>query len=661
VTAAGGADPAHLRRLDLGRILVGSRPDLRWQRATEAIRPPGATWRSPRSTARCAVMSDQPASAPSVDEDLLNGLVGATPTLSPLETIRHSTAHVMAKAVQRLFPETKVTIGPSIETGFYYDFDRKAPFTEADLAAIEAEMKKIISANEPFVRHEIGRAEAREMFDKLGENYKVELIDSFPPDAQVSYYTTGDWFDLCRGPHVKSTGAIKAFKLLSVAGAYWRGNERNPQLQRIYGTAFASKAELDNHLKMIEEAKRRDHRRIGKDLDLFSIDETIGAGLVLWHPKGGRIRHQIESFWRDEHFAQGYELVSSPHIARDELWKTSGHLSFYKENMFSGMKVDDQEYIAKPMNCPFHCTMFKKGLRSYRELPHRWAELGTVYRYERSGVMHGLLRVRGFTQDDAHLFMTREQLPGELERVVNFCLYVLKTFGFTDFKLYLATKPADSIGEPAMWEVAEAALLDVLKKSGLPYEVDQGGGAFYGPKIDLKLKDCLGREWQCSTVQVDFNLPERFDLQYVGSDGAKHRIVMVHRALLGSMERFFAVLTEHYAGAFPVWLAPVQARVISIGDRQEAYVAEVAEVLTKRGFRVDTHTGGEKLGAKIRQAQLEKVPFMLVCGDKEVETRMVAARTREGQQLPAMPIDEFVNHLTTAAAIPRGGVMPGQS
>ena len=605
------------------------------------------------------VMSDQPAPAPTVDEDLLNGLVGTTPTLSPLETIRHSAAHVMAKAVQRLFPETKVTIGPSIDTGFYYDFDRKAPFTEADLAAIEAEMKKIVAANEPFVRHEIGRAEAREMFEKLGETYKVELIDSFPPDAQISYYSTGDWFDLCRGPHVKATGEIKAFKLLSVAGAYWRGNERNPQLQRIYGTAFASKAELDNHLKMIEEAKRRDHRRIGKDLDLFSIDETIGAGLVLCHPKGGRIRHQIESFWREEHFANGYELVSSPHIARDELWKTSGHLSFYKENMFSGMKIDDQEYIAKPMNCPFHCTMFKKGLRSYRELPHRWAELGTVYRYERSGVMHGLLRVRGFTQDDAHLFMTREQLPGELERVVNFCLYILKTFGFTDFKLYLATKPADSIGEPAMWEVAEAALLDVLKKSGLPYEVDKGGGAFYGPKIDLKLKDCLGREWQCSTVQVDFNLPERFDLQYVGADGAKHRIVMVHRALLGSMERFFAVLTEHYAGAFPVWLAPVQARVISIGDRQEAYVNEVAEVLTKRGFRVDTHAGGEKLGAKIRQAQLEKVPFMLVCGDKEVETRMVAARTREGQQLPAMPIDQFVDHLTAAAVIPRGGAIPG--
>ncbi|MGE0869409.1 MAG: threonine--tRNA ligase [Kofleriaceae bacterium] len=588
-------------------------------------------------------------------------LIGGPPALSPLETLRHSTAHVMAAAVQKLFPETKVTIGPSIETGFYYDFDRATPFTEDDLGRIEAEMQKIIDKNEPFVRHEIGRADARAMFDKMHETYKVELIDSFPPDATVSYYTTGEWLDLCRGPHVKSTGEIKAFKLLSVAGAYWRGNEKNPQLQRIYGTAFGSKAELDGYLKMLEEAKRRDHRRIGKDLDLFSIDETIGAGLVLWHPKGARIRHVIETFWREEHFAQGYELVSSPHVARDELWRVSGHLGFYKENMFSGMDVEGQQYIAKPMNCPFHCTMFKKGLRSYRELPHRWAELGTVYRYERSGVMHGLLRVRGFTQDDAHLFMTREQLPGELERVTNFCLYILKTFGFTEFKLYLATRPKDFVGDPEMWKVAEAALHDVLTKSGLPFELDPGGGAFYGPKIDLKLKDCLGREWQCSTVQVDFNLPERFDLEYVGSDGAKHRIVMVHRALLGSMERFFAVLTEHYAGAFPVWLAPVQARVIAVGDRQEAYVNEVAEILKQRGFRVDTHTGGEKLGAKIRQAQLEKIPFMLVCGDKEVEARSVAARAREGTQLPVMTIDAFVTHLTTAAAIPRGGVVPAQA
>lgn len=602
-----------------------------------------------------AAMSDPTPSI--VDEDLLHSLVGDAPTLSPLETLRHSTAHVMAKAVQRLFPDTKVTIGPSIDTGFYYDFDRKTPFTEEDLGRIEAEMAKIVAANEPFVRHEKPRAEVREMFEKMGESYKLELIDGFPDGVAVSYYTTGDWLDLCRGPHVKATGEIKAFKLLSVAGAYWRGNEKNPQLQRIYGTAFASKADLDTYLQRIEEAKRRDHRRIGKDLDLFSIDETIGGGLVLWHPKGARVRHLMETFWREEHFAQGYDLVSTPHVARDALWHTSGHLSFYKENMYSGMDIDGQQYLVKPMNCPFHCTIFSKGLRSYRELPRRWAELGTVYRYERSGVMHGLLRVRGFTQDDAHLFMTREQLPGELERVVNFCLYILRTFGFTDFKLYLATRPAKFIGDPAIWDEAEAALLAVLKGTGIPFEIDPGGGAFYGPKIDLKLKDCLDREWQCSTVQVDFNLPERFDLNYVGSDGAKHRVVMLHRALLGSIERFFAVLTEHYAGAFPVWLAPVQARVIAISDKQEAFCLKVAETLTQRGFRVDTHLGSDKLGAKIRQAQLEKIPFMLVCGDKEVEAQSVAARARDGQQLPVMTVDAFVDHLTKAAVIPRGGVV----
>jgi len=600
-----------------------------------------------------SVEPQDPSSA--VEADVLEGIVGTTPTLSPLETLRHSTAHVMAMAVQKLWPDTKVTIGPSIESGFYYDFDRGTPFTEENLAQIEAEMAKIVAAKQPFVRHEVSREEALRRFTDLGETYKVELIEGLAQDAVISYYQTGDWIDLCRGPHVEHTGKIGAFKLLSVAGAYWRGSEKNAMLQRIYGTAFGSKAELDTHLHRIEEAKRRDHRRLGKDLDLFSIDETIGAGLVLWHPKGGRIRHQIESFWRDEHFAQGYELVSSPHIARDELWKVSGHLSFYKENMYSGMEVDGQQYIAKPMNCPFHCTMFKKGLHSYRELPYRWAELGTVYRYERSGVMHGLLRVRGFTQDDAHLFMTREQLPGELERVVDFCLYVLRTFGFTEFKLYLATRPAKYVGEVEIWDEAEAALLSVLEKSGLPYEIDRGGGAFYGPKIDLKLRDALDREWQCSTIQVDFNLPERFGLDYVGSDGAKHRVVMVHRALLGSMERFFAVLTEHYAGAFPVWLAPVQARVISINDKQEPWARTVEETLRKRGFRVDSDVGNDKLGAKIRRAQLEKIPFMLVCGDKEVEAQAVAPRTREGKQLPAMPLDAFASHLADAAVIPRGG------
>jgi threonyl-tRNA synthetase len=594
-----------------------------------------------------------------VEQEILDGLVGSTPTLSPLETLRHSAAHVMAKAVQRLWPDTKVTIGPSIETGFYYDFERKEPFTEDDLGLIEAEMRKIIGAQEKFERHEISRADALAKFAAMGETYKVELINSFPEDAPISYYSTGDWIDLCRGPHVEHTGKIGAFKLLSVAGAYWRGNEKNAMLQRIYGTAFPSKKELDAYLHMLEEAKRRDHRRLGKDLDLFSIDETIGGGLVLWHPKGARIRYLIEEFWRQEHFAGGYDLVSSPHVARDELWKVSGHLSWYKENMYAGMEIDGQQYIVKPMNCPFHITMFQKGLRSYKQLPFRWAELGTVYRYERSGVMHGLLRVRGFTQDDAHLFMTKEQLPAELERVVEFCLHILRSFGFTEFKLYLATRPKEFVGEPPLWDEAEAALLRVLERSGLPYETDPGGGAFYGPKIDLKLRDALGREWQCSTIQVDFNLPNRFGLEYVGADGAKHRVVMVHRALLGSLERFFAVLVEHYAGAFPVWLAPIQARVINIGDRQEAWVNEVEATLRAKGFRVDADTSTDKLNAKIRNAQLEKIPYMLVCGDKEVEAKGVAARLRDGKQLPPMSLDEFIQHLTEAAAIPRGGPLGG--
>jgi threonyl-tRNA synthetase len=587
-----------------------------------------------------------------VDQALLEEVVGSEPKLSPLETLRHSTAHVMAKAVQRLWPEAKVTIGPAIETGFYYDFDIDRPFTDEDLERIEAEMKAIVKADEPFERHEIPRDEAIKLFRELGEDYKVEIIEKLPPEATISYYATGDWLDLCRGPHVDSTGEIKAFKLLSVAGAYWRGDERNKMLQRIYGTAFPDKKQLREHLHRLEEAKKRDHRKVGKELDLFSIDETIGGGLVLWHPKGARIRYLIEEFWRQEHYKYGYELVSTPHVARDQLWRTSGHLEFYKENMYSGMDVEGQDYLVKPMNCPFHCTIFNKGLHSYRELPFRWAELGTVYRYERSGVLHGLLRVRGFTQDDAHIFMTREQLPGELERVVDFCLHILRAFGFSDFKLYLATRPAKFVGDPAIWDEAEAALYAVLEKSGLEFELDRGGGAFYGPKIDLKLRDSIGREWQCSTIQVDFNLPERFDLKYVGADGDRHRVVMVHRALLGSIERFFAVLVEHYAGAFPVWLAPVQARVVTISEKQDAWAREVEKTLSERGFRVEADLSPDKLGAKIRRAQLEKIPYMLVCGDQEVEARAVAPRTREGKRLDAMGLDAFAEHLAEAARIP---------
>jgi threonyl-tRNA synthetase len=562
----------------------------------------------------------------------------------------------MAKAVQRLFPGTKVTIGPPIDTGFYYDFDVERPFTEEDLEAIEEEMKKIVAAKEPFERHEVSRADALKMFGDMGETYKVELIEGLPEDAVISYYQNGDWLDLCRGPHVEHTGRIKAFKLLSVAGAYWRGNEKNKMLQRIYATAYPDRKKLRAHITQLEEAKKRDHRRLGKDLDLFSIDESIGGGLVLWHPKGARVRHLMETYWRDEHFENGYELVSTPHVARDKLWHTSGHLEFYKENMYSGMDVDGQDYLVKPMNCPFHCTIYRKGLRSYRDLPMRWAELGTVYRYERSGVLHGLLRVRGFTQDDAHLFMTREQLPGELERVTNFCLHILRTFGFTDFKLYLATRPEKFVGDPEIWDEAEQALFSVLKKTGLEYAIDKGGGAFYGPKIDLKLRDSIGREWQCSTIQVDFNLPERFDLQYVGADGERHRIVMLHRALLGSIERFFAVLTEHYAGAFPVWLAPIQARVITVSEKHDEWATEVRDTLASKGFRVEADLSSDKLNAKIRKAQLEKIPFMLVVGDKEVEGRSVAPRLQKGGgRLPVMELDAFVAHLTEAAAIPRGG------
>ncbi len=585
-------------------------------------------------------------------------VVGAPEEMTPLERLRHSTAHVMAMAVQKLFPGTKVTIGPPISTGFYYDFDAPRPFTDADLESIEAEMNTIIKAKLPFERKELSRADALTKVAEMGETYKVELIEGLPEDATISCYETGDWVDLCRGPHLEHTGQVKAFKLLSVAGAYWRGDEKNKMLQRIYGTAFPDRKALRGYLKQLEEAKKRDHRKLGKELDLFSIDETIGGGLVLWHPKGARIRYLMEELWRQRHYQNGYELVASPHIARDELWKTSGHLEFYSENMYSGMDVDGQDYLVKPMNCPFHVTIFKKGLRSYRDLPYRWAELGTVYRYERSGVLHGLLRVRGFTQDDAHLFMTRDQLPAELKKVVNFCLQTLRTFGFEDFKLMLATRPEKFVGDVEVWDEAEAALLSTLKETGLEYGVDEGGGAFYGPKIDLMLRDSIGREWQCSTIQVDFNLPERFDLQYVGSDGNRHRVVMLHRALMGSIERFFAILTEHYAGRFPVWLSPIQARVITVSEKHDEWAQEATNALAKAGFRVDSDLSADKLGAKIRRAQLEKIPFMLVVGDKEVEGRTVAPRTREGGRLDAMGLDAFTKHLADAAQVPLGDPTP---
>ena len=573
--------------------------------------------------------------------------------MSDLDRLRHSAAHVMADAVKSLFPEAKITIGPPIENGFYYDFDVPAPFSDADLERIEAKMGEIVAAKHEFKMEEIDREAARELFAGIHEDYKLELLDAIPEGEQVSLCRHGDFVDLCRGGHVEHTGQIKAFKLTGVAGAYWRGDEKNKMLQRIYGTAFTDRKALRVHLDMIEEAKKRDHRRLGKELDLFSFSETIGAGLVLWHPRGALIRHLIETFWRQRHLESGYDLLNTPHIAREELWQQSGHLGFYSENMYSGMEIDGQQYLAKPMNCPYHVMIYKNGLRSYREFPLRWAELGTVYRYERTGVLHGLFRVRGFTQDDAHLFVRRDQLGEEIQRVVQFCLSMLRAFGFEEFELYLSTRPAKFVGEPEQWDEAEAILRKSLEDSGQPWQIDEGGGVFYGPKIDLKIKDSIGRRWQCSTVQVDFQLPERFDMTYVGEDGRRdHRPIMIHRALLGSIERFFGILVEHYAGAFPLWLAPVQAVVANVTDAQGEYAQQVADTLTAAGFRVKADLRNEKLGAKIREAQLAKVPYTLVVGDKEMESGAVAPRPRKGKPMGALPLQEFVDKLRQEVQIP---------
>ena len=559
----------------------------------------------------------------------------------------------MADAVKRLFPEAKITIGPPVENGFYYDFDVPKPFTEDDLARIEEEMGKIIKAKLPFEEQEVSREEAVKLFGDMGEDYKLELIEAIPEGERVTLYRHGDFVDLCRGPHLESTRQIKAFKLTSVAGAYWRGDEDRQMLQRIYGTAFANPKELRLHLKNLEEAKKRDHRRLGKDLDLFSFSETLGGGLALWHPKGGLIRHLMETFWRAEHLANGYDLVYTPHIAREELWEKSGHLGFYADNMYSGMEIDGQQYLVKPMNCPYHVLIYKNSLRSYREFPLRWAELGTVYRYERAGVLHGLFRVRGFTQDDAHLIVRRDQLKVEVDRVLDFCIHMLRSFGFEDFVLYLSTRPEKFVGDPAVWDEAEAILLDSLERCDYPHEVDEGGGVFYGPKIDIKIRDSLGRRWQLSTIQVDFQLPERFNMTYVGEDGTRdHRPIMIHRALLGSLERFFGILVEHYGGAFPLWLAPVQCRVLNVTDDQIPWAEEVVRRLKAEGFRVEADTRNEKLGAKIRETHLEKVPYALVVGDREVESGSVAPRPRKGKPLGAVPLEQFISRLQEEARVP---------
>ena len=577
----------------------------------------------------------------------------------PLSRMRHSASHVMADAVRRLRPNAKVAIGPSIETGFYYDFDTE-PFEPGDIERIEDEMRKIVAENLPFERRVVSREEALKLFRSRGEKYKVEIIESIPEGDEVSYFQHGDFIDLCRGPHVERTGDIKAFKVLSFAGAYWRGDERNAQLQRIYGTAFGSEQELKDHLARIEEAKRRDHRTLGKQLDLYSMDDLVGPGFVLWHPKGAFVRFQVEDLIRRENLRRGYELVYTPHVAREQLLETSGHLAHYKENLFGGMELDGQRFLVKPMNCPFHIAIYRSQMRSYRDLPLRYSELGTVYRYERSGALHGLLRVRGFTQDDGHLFIREDQIGDEVARCVHFALDMLDLFGFKDIELFLSTRPESFMGDPAVWDRAELALKGVMDGLGRPYKMDEGGGAFYGPKIDLKIKDALGREWQCSTVQLDFQLPTNFQLEYVAPDGTRQRPVMVHRALLGSIERFMAVLIEHHAGAFPLWLAPVQARILSVSEKAATYASEVVEALRFAGLRAEADVTADKLGAKVRRAQMDKIPYMVVVGEKDMAAHVVSPRTREGQQQPAEPLDDFVRRLAEESALPQlSSPLPG--
>ncbi|MCS6289716.1 MAG: threonine--tRNA ligase [Nitrospira sp.] len=565
------------------------------------------------------------------------------------EVYRHSSTHIMAQAVKEVFPTAQLTIGPALDDGFYYDFAFDRPFTPEDLEKIEARAIEIMKRGLTVTRSEMSKQDAIKFFQERGEGYKVELINSFDDASPISLYRQGEFVDLCRGPHLPTTGHVGAFKLLSTGGAYWRGDERNPMLQRVYGTSFPTKKELDAHLAKLEEIKRRDHRKLGKELDLITIQDEIGPGLVLWHPKGSLIRLLIENFWREQHIKDGYDLVYSPHVARLDLWKTSGHVDYYRENMFASMKLEGSEYQLKPMNCPFHIMIYKSHMRSYRDLPIRYGELGTVYRYERTGVLHGLLRVRGFTQDDAHLFCRPDQIEAEVSRVLDFTFFVLGTFGFTEFEVYLSTRPEKSVGSEENWTIATNALEAALKSRGVAYDVDPGEGVFYGPKIDIKIKDVLGRSWQCSTVQVDFNNPERFKLAYTGEDGKAHQPIMIHRALMGSIERFFGILIEHYAGAFPTWLAPIQAVVLTITDNQQEFAAKIVSTLKSHGFRVEADIRNEKIGFKIREAEKNKIPYMLVVGDKEVQSGMVSVRGRSGANHGSMPIDAFLELLRTDA------------
>ncbi|MEM1280125.1 MAG: threonine--tRNA ligase [Cyanobacteria bacterium P01_H01_bin.152] len=592
--------------------------------------------------------------------------------LGQLVRLRHTCAHVLAMAVQALFPETKVTIGPCTDTGFYYDFDRADPFTPEDLNRIEVEMRRIIEANLPIIRETVERDDIRAEIEQLNEPYKLQILDGIPADEPITRYYIGNpdplpaktepslfnlpsteasdadtaatyWWNLSTGPHLNRTGDLhpKAFALESVAGAYWQGDESQPQLQRIYGTAWETPEQLQAYETQKEEAKRRDHRKLGQALDLFSIQEAAGGGLVFWHPKGSRMRLVIEDYWRQVHLQWGYELLYTPHIANSDLWQTSGHLDFYKESMFEQIAVEAQQYQLRPMNCPFHVLIYQNRLHSHRELPIRWAELGTVYRYERSGTLHGLMRVRGFTQDDSHIFCLPEQVTQEILGVLNLTEQILSDFGFTNYEVNLSTRPAKSVGSDDIWELATSALQKALDLKGWAYVIDEGGGAFYGPKIDIKIQDAIGRLWQCSTVQVDFNLPERFDMHYIAADGSRQRPIMIHRAIFGSLERFFGILVENYAGDFPLWLAPMQVRLLPVSDAQQGYANQVSQTLQQQGFRVEVDASGDRLGKQIRTAELEKIPVVVVVGKREVENQTLSVRTRQAGELGALTLPEL--------------------
>ena len=562
--------------------------------------------------------------------------------------IRHSAAHVMADVVTTMYPDAKLAIGPPTEDGFYYDFLVENPFSEEDIKRIERQMKKIIGRNLSFEYSEYSREEILEKNKQ--EPLKLEVISEIPEGEKITTYKHGDFEDLCAGPHVDSTGQIPAFKLINVAGAYWRGDENRPMLQRIYGTAWESKESLEKHLNNLEEAKKRDHRTLGKEMDLFSVHEETGPGLIIWHPKGARVRNIFENFWREEHYKRGYDLIYTPNIGRANLWQTSGHLEFFKENMFPPSETDGQDYYLKPMNCPFHIMYYKSSLRSYRELPMRIGELGTVYRYERGGTLHGMMRVRGFTQDDAHIFCRPDQIEYEINGVLDLTFYLLEAFGFKDFTLNLSTRPDKAVGSDDQWELAENSLRNTLLSRGLDFDIEEAGGAFYGPKIDVNIKDALGRSWQCTTVQFDFNLPQRFGITYIGEDGNEHQPYMVHRAIFGSLERFMGVLIEHYGGAFPVWLAPLQVKIIPIADRHFDYARKIGNKMDASGLRCEVDLGTDRMNSKIRQGQLQKIPYMVIVGDKEVESDTVSVRSRNGEDVGVVSVNDLVSRIVSESS-----------